>query len=138
MYVIKNFLIISSILISAVLLTVVYKNDERIEDKVGGTSFQIKELNVIKEFLLRKINSPFINVDYEIKNGDSIQKILKKFKVQNKVIERVINLYKKYGDPNQLLVGNKIDIVVEKKLSNNNTVAKFSVPKTKSTTIEIS
>jgi murein DD-endopeptidase MepM/ murein hydrolase activator NlpD len=138
MYVIKNFLIISAILIAVILFTVVYKNDEKIEDKAKGSYFQIEEANVIKKFLLRKINSPFINIDYEIKNGDSIQKILQKFKVQNKVIENVINLYKKYGDPNQLLVGNKIDIVIEKKLSNNNMVAKFSVPKTKSTTIEIS
>jgi len=32
-----------------------------------------------KKFLLNQINSPFINFNYEIKNGDTIQKILKKF-----------------------------------------------------------
>jgi len=81
---------------------------------------------------------PFINLNYEIKNGDTIQKILKKLKVQNNEIQTVINQYKKYGNPNQLLVGNIINIIIEKNLTTNkNFIVKFSVPITKSTTIAI-
>ena len=122
------------------LVTVVFKNDEEIR----GTKYKYDEslrqqdLASIKEFLISKIKSPFININYEIKSGDSIQKILKKLEVQNKEIQTVISQYKKYSNPNQLLVGNFIDIVVEKNLTGDkNSISKFSIPVTKSTTIEI-
>jgi len=122
------------------LLTVVYKSDERIIKKSAAVaiSFENPDLKTFKEFLINQIKSPFINLNYEIKKGDTIQKILKKLKVQNNDIQNTILQYKKYGNPNQLLVGNKIDIIVEKSLSvNKNTLVKFSVPITKSTTIAI-
>ena len=88
--------------------------------------------------MLTLIKSPFININYEIKSGDSIQKILQKFKVKNSEIQNVITQYKKYGNPGKLLANNKIDIIIEENLSKkNNSVAKFSVPITNSTTIEI-
>ena len=39
------------------------------------------DLKSIKKFLLKKIKSPFFDVDYKIKSGDSIQKILKQLNV---------------------------------------------------------
>ena len=120
------------------LVTVAYKNDQIATNKQTNISLPDKDLKLIKEFFLKKINSPFINLDYEIKKGDSIQKILKKLKVKNTEIQTVINQYKKYSNPNQLLTGNRIEIIVEKNLSkNDNSVIKFSVPISKSTTIQI-
>ena len=122
------------------LLTVVYKSDEKITKKSEAINNEKEESDLInfKKFLLNQIKSPFINLNYEINKGDTIQKILKKHKVQNSEIQTVINRYKKYGNPNQLLVGNKIDIIIEKKKDGkNNSIIKFSVPITKSTTISI-
>jgi len=134
----KYFIIFTFIITFALLLTVVFKNDEEIKNKEINVSFQHEDLTSIKEFLLTLIKSPFININYEIKSGDSIQKILKKFKVQNNEIQTVINQYKKYSNPNQLLTGNKIDIIIEKNISKKNySIAKFAIPITKSTTIEI-
>ena len=134
----KFFILFTFIVTFSLLLTVVFKNDEKIKNKEINVSFQHEDLTSIKEFLLTLIKSPFINVNYEIKNGDSIQKILKKFKIQNNEIQTVINRYRKYSNPNQLLTGNKINIVIEKNLSEkNNSIVKFSVAITKSTTIEI-
>ena len=122
------------------LLTVVYKSDQKITKK----SELIKNINEesdlkkFKKFLINQIKSPFINLDYEISKGDTIQKILRKYKVQNSEIQRVINQYKKFGKPNQLLVGQKIDIIIKKEdATKKNSIIKFSVPITKSTTIEI-
>ena len=122
------------------LVTVVYKSDEKITKKSGliQNSTKVADLKTFKEFLLNQIKSPFINLNYEIKKGDTIQKILKKYKVKNNDIQTTINQYKKYGNPNQLLVGNKIDIIIEKNsLKEENSIVKFSVPITKSTTIAI-
>ena len=120
------------------LIAVVYKNDEKINNFEKNTSFGPSDLLSIKKFFIKKINSPYINENYEIKSGDSIQKILKKFSVKNSEIQKIITTYKKYGNPSQLLAGNKIDIIVKKnETGKNNTIVKFSVPVTSSTTIEI-
>ena len=134
----KYFILFTFIITFSLLLTVVFKNDEKIKNKEVNVSFQHEDLTLIKEFLLTLIKSPFININYEIKSGDSIQKILKKFKVHNNEIQAVINQYKKYSNPNQLLMSNKIDLIIEENLSEKNySIAKFAIPITKSTTIEI-
>ena len=136
-----KYLIALGIVVSLFLLvTVVYKSDEKIVKKSENDQISsgISDLISFKKFLLNRINSPFINLNYEIKKGDTIQKILKKLKVDNSEIQKVINHYKKHSNPNQLLVKNTIDIIVEKNPSKNkNLIIKFSVPITKSTTISI-
>ena len=124
-YVITYALIITFLL----LVTVVLKNDSVVKSGEKIAFFQHPDLKSIKEFLLTLIKSPFININYEIKSGDSIQKILKKFKVQNNEIQTIINQYKKYSNPNKLLTGDKIDIIVEENLSKkSNSIAKFAIP----------
>ena len=128
------------ILLALILLTLSYKNNGSIKNtnKGEGAYYENKDLLLLKEFLFKKIKSPFINVNYEVKKGDTIQKILKKFKIDNNEIQSIINQYKKYGNQNQLLAGNTIEFVVEKNLSNKNyKITKLSIPITKSTTIEI-
>ena len=136
----KYILLSGFIIIFLLLLTVVYKSDEKIT-KISENNknlYDVSDLKTFKQFILDQIKSPFTNIDYEIKKGDTIQKILQQYKIQNNEIQTVINQYKKYGNPNRLLVGNKIDIIVEKILpANKNLLLKFSVPITKSTTIEI-
>ena len=137
----SKYLILSTIFITFILLlTVVYKSDEKIIKKsvAVAVSHENSDLKTFKKFLFDQIKSPFTNLNYEIKKGDTIQKILQRLKVQNNDIQKIINQYKKYGNPSTLLVGNKIDIIVEKSLTTNkNTIVKFSVPITKSTTIAI-
>jgi len=136
-----KYLILSGFaVIFLLLVTVVYKSDEKITKRSELISSSNKEsdLKTFKEFLLKQIKSPFINLNYKIKKGDTIGKILKKYKVQNGDINSVISEYKKYGKPNRLLIGNQIDIIIEKSsLANKNSIIKFSVPITKSTTISI-
>ena len=135
----KYFLLTAITLAVLVLFTISNKNDEVIKDRTSNISYRSSELSLIKDFFLSKIKSPFIVTDYEIKSGDSIQKILKSYKIKNKEIQNIINQYKKYGDPNRLLVGNKIGVIVEKKLpEKNNSIVNFFVPITKSISIEIS
>ena len=136
----KFILLSGCIIFFLLLLTVVYKSDEKIT-KISGSNtnfYDGSDLKKLKQFILDQIKSPFTNINYKIKKGDTIQKILQQYKIQNSEIQTVINQYKKYGNPSRLLVGNKIDIIVEKILpENNNAIIKFSVPVTKSTTIEI-
>ena len=136
----KNLMLSGLVIVSLLLVTVVYKSDERIanKSKLIESFSESPDLKTFKKFLLNQIKSPFINLNYEIKKGDTIQKILKKYKVKNSEIEKVIIEYKKYGKSTQLLVGNKINIIIKENSSTkNNSIVKFSVPITKSITIEI-
>ena len=111
-----KYLLISGLIVTFLfLVTVVYKSDEKITKKSESilSSQESPDLKTFKKFILNQIRSPFINLNYEIKRGDTIQKILKRYKVKNNEIQIVINQYKKYGNPNKLLVGNKIDIIIE-------------------------
>ena len=143
----KNFIKSKYLALSAfitvflILLVVVYEKDEKIKKnlKISKITSNNSDVITFKEFLLKKINSPFINTNYEIKSGDTIQKILKRLEIKNNDIEGVISEFKKYSNPSKLLVGNKIQIVVKKNSSEDkNTIIKFTLPITKSTNIAIS
>ena len=128
------------IIISILLLSVVYKSDEKIGKKAAIASKIINESDItnLKKFLINQIKSPYINLNYNIGKGDNIQKILNKYDIKNSEIQNIIKQYKKYGKPNQLLAGNKIDITIKKNSKEEkNSIIKFSVPISKSITIEI-
>ena len=134
----KYFALFTIFIILFLLLAVVFKNDKQVPVKKVDISIQQENLESIKKFFLGKINSPFVNINYKIKGGDSIQSILKKLRIKNNEIQTVIKQYKKYGKSNQLLKGNIIEIIIKKNLSGeDNSIVKFSIPMTKSTTIEI-
>ena len=81
-----KYLIVSGSIVALLLLVMVaYKNDEKITKKseLIKTYSTSTDFETFREFILSKIKSPFINLNYEIKKGDTIQKILKKYKVQN-------------------------------------------------------
>ena len=132
------FILFAFLITILLLVSVVYKNDEGIKKIETNILSHNQELILVKQFFFNSLKSPFTNINYEIKSGESIQKILQKLKIKNNEIQLVINHFKKYGNPNQLLVGNRIDIVVKENLSKkDNLIVKFSIPITKSTTIEI-
>ena len=132
------FILFAFLITILLLVSVVYKNDEGIKKIETNILSHNQELILVKQFFLNSLKSPFTNINYEIKSGESIQKILQKLKIKNNEIQLVINHFKKYGNPNQLLVGNRIDIVVKENLSKkDNSIVKFTIPITKSTTIEI-
>jgi len=136
----KYFILSSFIIFFIFLLTVVYKNDSKIHSKSEGnkSTYNFNNTKIFKNFLLNQIKSPFININYEIVKGDTIQNILKKNKISNNEIQEVINQYKKYSNPNQLILGNKIDISIEENPTiDKNSIVRFSVPVSKSITIEV-
>ena len=135
---ITYFFVISLIGTILLLLALSFKNDDKVLTKTRDLSSINVEIDSIKEFLLSQIQSPFTNINYEIQKGDTIQKILKKYQIDNREIYNIINKYKKYGNPSKLLSGNTINIVIEKKLpENKNSITKFFLPLTNSSSIEI-
>ena len=135
----KFFILSASIIIIFLLIAVVYKNDKEISSIGKNTFDQQQSIQKIKDFLFKKIKSPFVNANYEVKKGDTIQKILKKFNIENKEIYKAIGQYKKYAPANSLFQGSKIDILVKENFNKkNNSLLKLSIPVSKSISVEIS
>ena len=66
---ITYFFIISLITIILLLLALSFKNDDKVLSKTKNFSLEKVEIESIKKFLISKIQSPFINIDYKIKKG---------------------------------------------------------------------
>ena len=127
----KFFILSTSIIIVFLLIAVVYKNDNEISN-IGKNTFDQQQS-------IQKIKSPFVNANYEVKKGDTIQKILKKFNIENKEIYEAIKQYKKYAPANSLFQGSKIDILIKENFhKKNNSLLKLSIPISKSISVEIS
>jgi murein DD-endopeptidase MepM/ murein hydrolase activator NlpD len=66
-------------------------------------------------FLLNKINSPYLNISYKIKNGDSLEKIFNKFRIDKKELSQINNEIRKIVKGNYLESDKNISLVVKKK-----------------------
>ena len=110
----KYFILFSVTLIFLLLIASYYKNEEVPINKKEIIIYPQSDIKIIRDFFFSKINSPFLYNNYEVKKGDTIEKILKNYKIKNYEIQNIINQYKKYVNSKQLLAGNKIEITIKK------------------------
>ena len=134
----KYFIIFSVTLVLLVLIVSYYRNEEVPINKKEIIAYRESDVKIITDFFFSKVNSPFLYNNYEIKKGDTMQKILRSYKIKNSEIQNIIGQYKKYVNSKQLLVGNKVEITIKKTPKNKeNSIIRISVQITKSTTVEI-
>ena len=110
----KYFILFSATLLFLILIVSHYRNEDVPINKKEIISYRGSDIKIITDFFFSKINSPFLYNNYEVKKGDTVQKILKNYKIKNNEIQNIINQYKKYVNSKQLLAGNKIEITIKK------------------------
>ncbi len=102
------------------------------------TFFNHKNFINTKEFIIKKIKSPYQTIKHEIKAGESVKKILKKYEIDNKQIDKIINLQKKYYNPNKIFKGKFLTITTKKNDDLKKTdVLELSIPITKTITVDV-
>ena len=82
---INKYLFLPSIAIFfLILVLVIDKNNTTVvkRSEINADSYQNNDSLTFKKFLFDQIRSPFLNIKHEIKNGDTIQKILSKYEIQ--------------------------------------------------------
>ena len=90
----------------------------------------------LTNFFISKINSPYQEISYVIKNNDTIEKIFKKFKVRNQDIQNIsIKLKEKKLD--NIYSGRKLSIIIKKLEDGSNTIINFVYPINNTTSVEI-
>tara|TARA_B100001059_G_scaffold234008_1_gene275405 strand:+ start:23 stop:1369 length:1347 start_codon:yes stop_codon:yes gene_type:complete len=94
------------------------------------------EFSNLTNFLISKINSPYKEIDYEIKNNDTVEKILKKFEVRNEDIKNISIRLKERKLAN-IYSGRKLSLIIKKLENGSNTVVNFIYPINNTTSVEI-
>ena len=67
-----------------------HKNSDNLDEITKNSEF-----SNLTNFFISKINSPYQEINYEIKNNDTVEKILKNFKVKDKDIKNISSQLKK-------------------------------------------
>ena len=87
-------------------------------------------------FLISKISSPYKEINYVIKNNDTVEKILKQFNVRKEDI-RNITLKLKTKKLANIYSGRKLSLILKKLEDGSNTIVNFVYPINNTTSIEI-
>ena len=97
---------------------------------------ETNEFSNLTNFLVSLINSPYKEINYVIKNNDTVEKILKKFKIKNEDI-RDISIKLKEKKLDSIYTGRKLSLIIKKLEDGSNTIVNFVYPINNTTSVEI-
>ena len=86
------------------------------------------EFSNLANFFISKINSPYEEVEYVIKNNDTVEKILKKYEIRDEDIKK-ISLKLKEKKLANIYSGRKLSMIIKKSQDGSKTVVNFLYPK---------
>ena len=125
------FLTLAFFIISNVVSNKNVQNKNNVEDIT-----RTNEFSNLTNFFISKINSPYKEIKYVIKNNDSIEKILKKIDVRNKDV-KIISTKLKQKKLSNIYAGRELNIVLKKLTNENYTVVNLIFPISNTSSIEV-
>jgi murein DD-endopeptidase MepM/ murein hydrolase activator NlpD len=87
-------------------------------------------------YISSKINSPYEEINYIIKNNDTVEKILKKFKIKDDDINK-ISVQLKQKKLTNIYSGRKLNLIIKKFENEANSLVSFTYPVNNTTSVEI-
>ena len=130
------FLSIVIILITFITASNLVKQKNQAESKNFNSVVNTKEFSNLSEYFISKINSPYKEIKYLIKNNDSVEKILNKLNINSKDIKVISNKLKQEKLTN-IYAGRKLSVVVKKIDGNTNALINLLYPINNTTSVEI-
>ena len=94
------------------------------------------EFSNLTTFLISKINSPYKEIKYTIKNNDSIERILKKYDIDNNDIKN-ISLKLKQKKLSNIYSGRELSLILKKLSDGRNTIINLVFPITNTSSVEV-
>ena len=111
------------------------KSHSRIKENSFNSFVKSNEFANIKTYFFESLNSPYKEYNYIIENNDTIEKVLKKYKISNSDINNIATEIKK-RKLSSIFAGTEIKIVIKKENEENKIVSLF-YPINEITNIEI-
>ena len=132
--ILATFLIVFSALFFISSNLINEKNEKKTNNLMEVT--ENSEFFNLTNFFISKINSPYKEISYVVKNNDTVEKILKKFEVQDKDI-RDISVQLKKSRLTNIYTGRKLSIIIKKQKDGSNTIVNLVYPVNNTTSVEI-
>ena len=129
-----SFIVIFSCLffITSNLINKKNKENENNFKEITKTS----EFSNLTHFFISKINSPYAEINYTIKANDTVEKILRGFKIKDNDIKSIsVKLREK--ELTNIYSGRKLNLIIKKLEDGSNTVVNFIYPINNTTSVEI-
>ncbi len=111
-------------------------NQKNENDKKLEVFFNSEELAKINVSFFDILKSPYLEFNYIIENNDSIGRILKKFKISDSEIQKIIEGLKKKKLTN-IYAGRELSIVIKKLENGNNEIVSVLYPIDNTVSVEI-
>ena len=128
------FVIFFSILFFTILGLINKQNKENKNNLTEVTNSS--EFSNLTNYFISKINSPYEEVNYTIKNNDTIEKILKNYNIRVMDIKSISTKLKERKLSN-IYPGRKLSLIYRKLENNSNTVVNLIYPMSNTSSIEI-
>ena len=129
-----SFIVTFSILFFIISNLINEKNKENKTNLIEIT--ESGEFSNLKNYFISKINSPYQEVSYIIKNNDTVEKILKNYNIKNDDIKNISAQLKEKKLSN-IYSGRKLSLIFKKLENNYNTVINLKYPLSNTSSIEI-
>ena len=129
-----SFIVFFSILFFIVTNLITHKN--KVNDNNLKEVLKTNEFLNLTNYFSSKINSPYEEIKYVIKNNDSIEKILKNYNIKNEDIKE-ISVKLKEKKLSNIYSGRKLSLIYKKLQNNTNTVVNLVYPVNNTSSIEI-
>ena len=97
---------------------------------------ETSEFSKLTNFFISKINSPYTQINYPIRNNDTIEKILKKYEINSSDIQ-IISSKLKQKKLSNIYSGRKLSMVIKKLEDGSKTVVNLVFPINNTNSIEI-
>jgi len=94
------------------------------------------EFSNLTNFLISQINSPYKEINYTIKNNDTVEKILKKFNVRNQDI-KTISVKLKEKKLTNIYSGRKLSLIIKRLKDGSNSIVNFKYPINNTSSVEV-
>jgi murein DD-endopeptidase MepM/ murein hydrolase activator NlpD len=132
--IILSFIIFFSILFFTIS-NLINKNNKENENNLTEVT-KTSGFSNLTNYFISKINSPYEEVSYLIKNNDTIEKILKNYEIKSEDIKKISTKLKEKKLSN-IYSGRKLTLIYKKLEDSSNTVVNLIYPVSNTSSIEI-
>jgi hypothetical protein len=132
------FYLFSIIIFSTIFITTnnwINQNNKK-QNQNFNSIVKNKEFINLSDYLISKVNSPYIEVEYLIQNNDSVEKILNKFDINASEI-KVISKNLKQKKLTNIYAGRKLSLILKKLKNGENSMINLIYPISNTLNIEI-
>ena len=119
-----NFFLLTVFFVIYALIISQIKSHTKLKENNFNSFLESNEFNNIKEYIFENLNSPYREYTYSVENNDTIERVLKKYNIEKREINKIANEIVKKKLSN-IYANTKIKIITKKVKGTNKIISLF-------------